>query len=68
MLRKLIESISENIQTYLAAYFAKNNISQSFILEIHDDNGCILDLVFAEGQLEGEVISFSNAIGLRVAP
>ena len=60
MLRKLIESISENIQTYLAAYFAKNNISQSFILEIHDDNGCILDLVFAEGPLEGEVISFSN--------
>lgn len=60
MLRKLLESISENIQTYLAAYFAKNNISQSFILEIHDDNGCILDLVFAEGPLEGEVISFSN--------
>ena len=60
MLRKLLESISENIQTYLAAYYAKNNISQSFILEIHDDNGCILDLVFAEGPLEGEVISFSN--------
>ena len=60
MLRKLLESISENIQTYLAAYFAKNNISQSFILEIHEDNCCRLDLIFAEGPLAGEKVSFSN--------
>ena len=57
---KLLESFLENIQAYLAAYFAKNNISQSFTIEFHGDNDCGLDLVFAEGPLEGEVISFSN--------
>ena len=60
MLIKLQELLSENLQTYLATYFAKNNISQSFTIEFHGDNDCILDLVFAEGPLEGEVISFSN--------
>lgn len=56
---KLSESLSENIQTYLTTYFVKNNISQSFILEIHDDC-CKLDLVFADGPLDCEVISFSD--------
>ena len=61
MLRKLLESMSENIQTYLAAYFAKNNISKSFTMEVHEgDNSCRLDLVFTEGPLEGEVISYIN--------
>ena len=60
MLIKLQELLSENLQTYLATYFAKNNIFQSFTIEFHGDNDCILDLVFAEGPLEGEVISFSN--------
>ena len=61
MLIKLQESLSENLQTYLAAYFAKNNISQSFTMEIHEgDNSCRLDLVFTEGPLEGEVISYIN--------
>ena len=60
MLIKLQELLSENLQTYLATYFAKNNISQSFTIEFHGDNDCGLDLVFAEGPLEGEVISFSN--------
>ena len=55
MLIKLQESLSENLQAYLAAYFAKNNISQSFTMEIHEgDNSCRLDLVFTEGPLEGE--------------
>ena len=57
---KLLESFLENIQAYLAAYFAKNNISQSFTIEFHGDNDCGLDLVFAEGPLEGEVISYIN--------
>ena len=57
---KLLESFLENIQAYLAAYFAKNNISQSFTMEIHEDIARRIDLVFAEGPLEGEVISFSN--------
>ena len=60
MRKKLLDSISENIRTYLTTYLAKNNISQSFILEIHEDNCCRLDLIFAEGPLNGEVISFSN--------
>ena len=60
MLIKLQESLSENLQTYLATYFAKNNISQSFTIKFHGDNDCGVDLVFAEGPLEGEVISFSN--------
>ena len=60
MRKELFDSISENIRTYLAAYFVKNNISQSFILEIHEDNCCWLDLIFAEGPLDGETISFSN--------
>ena len=60
MRKELFDSISENIRTYLAAYFVKNNISQSFILEIHQDNCCWLDLIFAEGPLDGETISFSN--------
>ena len=60
MRKELLDSISENIRTYLTTYFAKNNISQSFILEIHEDNCCKLDLIFAEGLLDGEVISFSN--------
>ena len=60
MRKELLDSISENIRTYLAAYFVKNNISQSFILEIHEDNCCWLDLIFAEGPLDGEKISFSN--------
>lgn len=57
---KLSESLSENIQTYLTTYFVKNNISQSFILENYDDEWCKFDLVFAEGPLDGKVISFSN--------
>ena len=60
MLIKLQESLSENLLAYLATYFAKNNISQSFTIEFHGDNDCGLDLVLAEGPLEGEVISFSN--------
>ena len=60
MLIKLQESLSENLQTYLATYFAKNNISQSFTIEFHGDNDCGVDLVFAEGPLEGEVISYIN--------
>lgn len=60
MLIKLQESLSENLQAYLATYFAKNNISQSFTIEFHGDNDCGLDLVFAEGPLEGEVISYIN--------
>ena len=60
MRKELLDSISENIRTYLAAYFVKNNISQSFILEIHEDNCCRLDLIFGEGPLDGEKISFSN--------
>ena len=60
MLIKLQESLSENLQAYLATYFAKNNISQSFTIEFHGDNDCGLDLVFAEGPLEGEVISCIN--------
>ena len=60
MLIKLQESLSENVQTYLAAYFAKNNISQSFTMVIHDEIVHRLDLVFAEGPLEGEVISYIN--------
>ena len=60
MRKELFDSISENIRTYLAAYFVKNNISQSFILEIHEDNCCWLDLIFAEGPLDGEKVSFSN--------
>ena len=60
MLIKLQESLSENLQTYLATYFAKNNISQSFTIEFHGDNDCGLDLVFAEGPLGGEVISYIN--------
>ena len=60
MRKELFDSISENIRTYLTTYFAKNNICQSFILEIHEDNCCRLDLIFAEGLLDGEVISFSN--------
>lgn len=61
MLIKLQESLSENLQAYLATYFAKNNISQSFTIEFHGDNDCGLDLVFAEGPLEGEVISYSRS-------
>lgn len=57
---KLVESLSKNIQSYLATYFVKNNISQSFNVEIHRDNESWLDLVFAEGPLDGKVISFSN--------
>ena len=57
---KLLESFLENIQAYLAAYFAKNNISQSFTMEIHEDIARRIDLVFAEGPLEGEVISYIN--------
>ena len=57
---KRLESLSENIQAYLAAYFAKNNISQSFTMEIHEDIACRIDLVFAEGPLEGKVISYIN--------
>ena len=60
MLIKLQESLSGNLQTYLATYFAKNNVSQSFTIEFHGDNDCGLDLVFAEGPLEGEVISYIN--------
>ena len=60
MRKELFDSISENIRTYLAAYFVKNNISQSFILEIHEDNYFRLDLIFGEGPLAGETISFSN--------
>ena len=60
MLIKLQESLSENLQTYLATYFAKNNISQSFTIEFHGDNDCGVDLVFAEGPLDGEKISFCN--------
>ena len=60
MRKELLDSMSENIRTYLTTYFAKNNICQSFILEIHEDNCCRLDLIFAEGPLNGEVISFSN--------
>lgn len=60
MRKELLDSISENIRTYLAAYFVKNNISQLFILEIHEDNCCRLDLNFGEGPLDGEKISFSN--------
>ena len=60
MLIKLQESLSENVQTYLAAYFAKNNISQSFTMVIHDEIVHRLDLVFAEGPLEGKVISYIN--------
>ena len=60
MLIKLQESLSENLQAYLATYFAKNNISQSFTIEFHGDNDCGVDLVFAEGPLEGEVISCIN--------
>ena len=60
MLIKLQESLSENLQTYLATYFAKNNISQSFTIEFLRDNDCGVDLVFAEGPLEGEVISYIN--------
>lgn len=60
MLIKLQESLSEHLQTYLSTYFAKNNISQSFILEIYQDNCFRLDLIFAEGPLDGEKISFSN--------
>ena len=60
MIIKLQESLSENLQAYLATYFAKNNISQSFTIEFHGDNDCGLDLVFAEGPLDGAVISFSN--------
>ena len=60
MRKELLDSISENIRTYIAAYFVKNNISQSFILEIHQDNCFRLDLIFAEGPLDGEKISFSN--------
>ena len=54
----------ENIQIYLSTYFAKNNISQSFNIEIHTDNGGRLDLVFEEGPLDGKVISFSNGMYL----
>ena len=60
MRKELLDSISENIRTYLAAYFVKNNISQSFILKIHQDNCFRLELIFAEGPLDGEKISFSN--------
>ena len=60
MLIKLQESLSENLQTYLATYFAKNNIFQSFTIEFHRDNDCGVDLVFAVGPLEGEVISYIN--------
>ena len=55
MLIKLQESLSEHLQTFLATYFAKNNISQSFTIEFHGDNDCGLDLVFAEGPLECDV-------------
>ena len=60
MRKELLDSISVNLRTYLAAYFVKNNISQSFILEIHEDNCFRLDLIFGEGPLDGEKISFSN--------
>ena len=60
MRKELLDSISVNLRTYLAAYFVKNNISQSFILEIHQDNCFRLDLIFVEGPLDGEKISFSN--------
>ena len=60
MLIKLQELLSENLQTYLATYFAKNNIYQSFTMEIHEDIARRIDIVFAGGPLEGEVISFSN--------
>ena len=60
MCKELLDSISENIRTYLTTYFAKNNICQSFILEIHQDNCFRLDLIFVEGPLDGEKISFSN--------
>ena len=60
MRKELLDSISVNLRTYLAAYFVKNNISQSFILEIHEDNCFRLDLIFGDGPLDGETISFSN--------
>lgn len=54
--------LSEFIQNYLSTYFSKNKISQSFSLNIKDSDNCTLalDLVFAEGPLEGKVLSFSD--------
>ena len=60
MRKELLDSISENLRTYLATYFVKNNISQSFILEIYEEDCYRLDLIFTEGPLDGEEISFSN--------
>ena len=56
----LSESLFEGVQDYLSAYFANNDISQSFALEFNDLAGgaTSVDLVFSDGPLCGKSISY----------